>query len=249
MDKLYKENKALQERSLDEANDIAARSEMKHILKGQIPDEYALDYNKTFLQSIHKHKRDRIRKRQSGQLDKDDQCIYINARLSEEFDKDKLLSILIQNGYHSIEQLDSEDEMRQKLPNNNIYSAFILSIFLIVEVLTSGCIYDAKKIRNEAIDIKMLKYGVNDNNDKMTQYDNASLTDPNLDYLLNSAEMNLFQSEDLDEIGKSSKKITKRKEVKRRKKVDSEEETIDAIFNAEVVVLPGGISKVLPDGL
>ncbi|RIA82088.1 hypothetical protein C1645_744031 [Glomus cerebriforme] len=93
------------ERSPDEANDIAARSKMKHILKGQIPNEYALDYDKTFieqadkiykkliselkklmseyynpsvtqlsnwLRSIHKHKRNRIRKQQSGQLDKDD---------------------------------------------------------------------------------------------------------------------------------------------------------------------------------
>ncbi|RIA81469.1 hypothetical protein C1645_744491 [Glomus cerebriforme] len=64
--------------------------------------------------------------------------------------------------------------------------------------------YDAEKIRNEATDVKMLKYGVNNNNDKMTQYDNVSLTDSNLDYLLNSAEMNLIWSEDLDEIGKSS---------------------------------------------
>ena len=49
----------------------------------------------------------------------------------------------------------------------------------------------------------MLKYGVNDNNDKMTQYDDVSLTDLNLDYLLNSAEMNLIQLEDLDEIGEN----------------------------------------------
>ncbi|RIA97831.1 hypothetical protein C1645_732107 [Glomus cerebriforme] len=80
---------------------------------------------------------------------------------------------------------------------------------------------------------------VNNNNDKMTQYDDASLTDPNLDYLLNLAEMNLIQPEDLDEIGKSSqsvsKKIMKKKESKGEKKADPEEETINAIFNAEVV--------------
>ncbi|RIA83498.1 hypothetical protein C1645_833714 [Glomus cerebriforme] len=52
--------------------------------------------------------------------------------------------------------------------------------------------YDTEKIRNEATDVKMLKYRVNDNNNKMIQYDNASLTDPNLDYLLNLAEMNLI---------------------------------------------------------
>ncbi|RIA86635.1 hypothetical protein C1645_740709 [Glomus cerebriforme] len=83
----------------------------------------------------------------------------------------------------------------------SIYSAFILSLFLIVEA------YDAEKIRNEATDIEMLEYGVNDNNDKMTRYDDASLTDLNLDYLLNSAEMNLIQPEDLDEIGKNSQSV------------------------------------------
>ncbi|RIA88146.1 hypothetical protein C1645_826792 [Glomus cerebriforme] len=135
----------------------------------------------------------------------------------QKFDKDKLLSILVQNGYHSIEQSDLKDE--------TIYSAFILSLFLIVEVPTSGCVrpateeiqhaknklsentpkwvYDTEKIRNEVTDIEMLEYGVNDNNDKMTQYDDASLTDLNLDYLLNSAEINLIQPKDLDKIGES----------------------------------------------
>lgn len=89
---------------------------MKNLLKGQIPDEYAIDYEKTFseqsdkiykklipelkklmsghfnpsvtqlsnwLRSIHKHKRDRIKKRQSGQLDRDDRRIHVNARLFE----------------------------------------------------------------------------------------------------------------------------------------------------------------------
>ncbi|RIA83483.1 hypothetical protein C1645_833758 [Glomus cerebriforme] len=84
----------------------------------------------------------------------------------------------------------------------------------------------------------MLEYGVNDNNDKMTQYDDASLTDLNLDYLLNSAEMNLIWPEDLDEIGESlqsQKNYEKKRSQKGGKKADSEEETIDAIFNAEVV--------------
>lgn len=90
--------------------------EMKNLMKGQIPQEYALDYDKTFseqsekiygklipelkklmeghfnpsvtqmsnwLRSMHKHKRDRQRKRQSGQLDKDDRRMHINSRLSE----------------------------------------------------------------------------------------------------------------------------------------------------------------------
>jgi hypothetical protein len=89
---------------------------MKNLLKGQIPEEYRLDYGKTFseqtakiyeklipelkklmsghynpsviqlsdwLRSMHKHKRDRQRKRQSGQLDKVDRRMHVNARLSE----------------------------------------------------------------------------------------------------------------------------------------------------------------------
>ncbi|CAG8756934.1 5769_t:CDS:2, partial [Funneliformis caledonium] len=36
----------------------------------------------------------------------------------QEFDKDELLPILAQNGYHSIEQSDSDDELHQKLPDN-----------------------------------------------------------------------------------------------------------------------------------
>ncbi|CAG8772129.1 12157_t:CDS:1, partial [Funneliformis caledonium] len=34
----------------------------------------------------------------------------------QEFDKNELLPILAQNGYHSIEQSDSDDVSRQKLP-------------------------------------------------------------------------------------------------------------------------------------
>ena len=89
---------------------------MKNLLKGQIPEEYRLDYDMTFgeqttkvyeklipelkrlmsghynpsvtqlsnwLRSMHKHKRDRQRKRQSGQLDKVDRRMHVNARLSE----------------------------------------------------------------------------------------------------------------------------------------------------------------------
>lgn len=89
---------------------------MKNLLKGQIPEEFRIVYDKTFgeqtetiyqklipelkrlmsghynpsvtqlsnwLRSIHKHKRDRERKRLSGQLDKDDRRVHINARLSE----------------------------------------------------------------------------------------------------------------------------------------------------------------------
>ena len=36
----------------------------------------------------------------------------------QEFDKDELLPMLVQNGYHSIDQSDLEDESRQKLSDN-----------------------------------------------------------------------------------------------------------------------------------
>jgi hypothetical protein len=89
---------------------------MKHLLKGQIPKEYQLDYDRTFqeqtttvyeklipelkrlmagnfnpsvtqlsnwLRSIHKHRRDRLRKRTSGKLLKVDRRLHKNSRLSE----------------------------------------------------------------------------------------------------------------------------------------------------------------------
>ncbi|RIA79942.1 hypothetical protein C1645_839592 [Glomus cerebriforme] len=157
---------------------------------------------------------------------------------------------------------DSEDETRQKLLDFCMYTTMGGLKYLLRDVLdpaaeeiqhakkqreriydddtyfmyskppenTPKWAYDAEKIRNEATDVEMLEYGVNDNNDKMTQYDDASLTDLNLDYLLNLAEMNLIRPEDLDEIGESSQL-----ESKGEKKADPEEETIDAIFNVEVV--------------
>ncbi|CAB4423968.1 unnamed protein product [Rhizophagus irregularis] len=160
-------NKRLKSReeSPDEVAAVDARAEMKNLLKGQIPEEYRLDYGKTFseqtakiyeklipelkklmsghynpsvtqlsdwLRSMHKHKRDRQRKRQSGQLDKVDRRMHkknrrVKAAIKlyerndaniQEFDKDELLPMLLQNDCHSIEQSDSEDESRQKLPNN-----------------------------------------------------------------------------------------------------------------------------------
>ncbi|RIA84164.1 hypothetical protein C1645_742529 [Glomus cerebriforme] len=148
MDKLYEENKALQERSKkrlkskerssDEANDIAAR--LKYLLRD------VLDPTAEEIQHA--------KKQQKRIYDDDTYFMY------------------------------------SKLPEN-----------------TLEWTYDAEKIRNEATDIKMLEYEVNDNNDKMTQYDDASLTNLNLDYLLNSAEMNLIRPEDLDEIGKSSQSL------------------------------------------
>jgi len=85
-------------------------------MKSQIPEEYAIDYDKTFseqsekiykklipelkklmsghfnpsvtqlsdwLRSMHKHKRDRLRKKQQGLLDRDDRRMHVNARLAE----------------------------------------------------------------------------------------------------------------------------------------------------------------------
>ena len=82
---------------------------MKHLLKGQIPKEFRLDYDRTFseqsntiyeklipelkrlmegnfnpsvtqlsnwLRSIHKHRRDRQRKRTMGKLEKDDRRLH-----------------------------------------------------------------------------------------------------------------------------------------------------------------------------
>ena len=89
---------------------------MKHLLKGQILNEYQLDYDITFseqsatiyeklipelrrlmaghfnpsvtqlsnwLRSIHKHRRDHLRKRNSGKLTKVDRRLHKNARLAE----------------------------------------------------------------------------------------------------------------------------------------------------------------------
>src|ERR1043165_8556462 len=89
---------------------------MKHLLKGQIPKEYQLDYEIIFteqsatiyekliselrrfmashfnpsvtqlsnwLHSIHKHRRNRIQKRNSGKLTKVDRRMHKNLRLAE----------------------------------------------------------------------------------------------------------------------------------------------------------------------
>ena len=49
------------------------------------------------------------------------------------------------------------------------------------------------------------EYDVDDNYDNDIQLDN---TDPNLDFLLNSAEMNLPRPEDLDETGECSRSVS-----------------------------------------
>lgn len=89
---------------------------MKNLLKGQIPEEFQLNYDLTFteqsktvyeklipklkrlmqghfdpsvtqlsnwLRSIHKHRRDRLRKRRLGKLVKGDRRLHKNSRLAE----------------------------------------------------------------------------------------------------------------------------------------------------------------------
>ncbi|GBC29878.2 hypothetical protein GLOIN_2v1786037 [Rhizophagus irregularis DAOM 181602=DAOM 197198] len=97
------------EESPDEVAATDARAEMKNLLKGQIPEEYRLDYSKTFSEQtakIYEKLIPELKKLMSGHYN------------PSEFDKDELLPMLLQNDCHSIEQSDSEDESRQKLPNN-----------------------------------------------------------------------------------------------------------------------------------
>ena len=82
-----------------------------------------------------------------------------------EFDKTELLSILQENGYHSVEQSDTEDEIRERLPDNkrffHVYDhpwrsdkvaiiyhyvlvfkhySVLIPIFLIVKIAATTCI-------------------------------------------------------------------------------------------------------------
>ncbi|GET54904.1 hypothetical protein GLOIN_2v1787947 [Rhizophagus irregularis DAOM 181602=DAOM 197198] len=181
--------------------------------------------------------------------------MHVNARLSEkknrrvkaaiklyerndaniqEFDKDELLPMLLQNDCHSIEQSDSEDESRQKLPNNkrflHVYDREWRSNklkHLLRNVLDPEAEYiqHAKKQRERIYDDDMYftsseplknapewaEYDVADDviDDLIQSYEDCEPMEPNLtepysDFLLNSAEMNSIRPEDLDEIGESS---------------------------------------------
>ena len=61
---------------------------------------------------------------------------------------------------------------------------------------------------NEEADTEMseTKTHTDDNYDEV-QYDDTNFTDPDLDFILNSAEMNSIRPEDLDETGESSKSV------------------------------------------
>ncbi|UZO22609.1 uncharacterized protein OCT59_014969 [Rhizophagus irregularis] len=125
-------NKRLKSReeSPDEVAATDARAEMKNLLKGQIPEEYRLDYGKTFSEQtakIYEKLIPELKKLMSGHYNPSKKNRRVKAAIKlyerndaniQEFDKDELLPMLLQNDCHSIEQLDSEDESRQKLPNN-----------------------------------------------------------------------------------------------------------------------------------
>ncbi|RIA91157.1 hypothetical protein C1645_822470 [Glomus cerebriforme] len=173
------------ERSPDKANDIAVRSEMKHILKGQIPDEYALDYDKIFIKQsnkIYKKLIPELKKLMSGHYN-------------------PLLKYLLRDVLDpTAEEIQHAKKQWERIYDNDTYFTYSK-----LPENTPEWVYDAEKSEMKQWTSKCSNiYRVNDNNDKMTQYDDASLTDPNLDYLLNSAEINLIRPEDLDEISKSS---------------------------------------------
>ncbi|RGB27785.1 hypothetical protein C1646_768678 [Rhizophagus diaphanus] len=95
---------------------------MKNLLKGQIPKEYRLDYGKTFSEQtdtvfekeIDCEKENQapwIRTTEGYTLTREDADII-------EFDKTELLSILQDNGCHSVEQSDTEDKNRERLLDN-----------------------------------------------------------------------------------------------------------------------------------
>jgi hypothetical protein len=55
--------------------------ELKRLMEGNYNPSVTQLSN--WLQAFHKHRRNRLRKRQTGNLDKDDRRMHINARLSE----------------------------------------------------------------------------------------------------------------------------------------------------------------------
>jgi hypothetical protein len=62
---------------------------------------------------------------------------------------------------------------------------------------------------NEETDTEMseIKTHTDDNYDEV-QYDDTNFTDPDLDFILNSAEMNSIRPEDLDESAECSKSVS-----------------------------------------
>ncbi|GBC15453.2 hypothetical protein GLOIN_2v1789895 [Rhizophagus irregularis DAOM 181602=DAOM 197198] len=119
-------NKRLKSReeSPDEVAATDARAEMKNLLKGQIPEEYRLDYGKTFSEQtakIYEKLIPELKKLMSGHYNPSKKNRRVKAAIKlyernnaniQEFNKDELLPMLLQNDCYSIEQSDSEDESR-----------------------------------------------------------------------------------------------------------------------------------------
>ncbi|GES87871.1 hypothetical protein GLOIN_2v1474530 [Rhizophagus clarus] len=215
----------LREKSPDEVATSAARDEMKNLLKGQIPEEYQLDYDKTFSEQtakIYEKLIPELKRLMSGYYNPSKKNKQVKAAIKlyerndaniKEFDKDELLLILVQNDYHSIDKpLENTPEW----------------------ALDKMKMYETDKT-NETIGVS--KYD-NMVDDLIQSYENCvpiepNLTEPYSDFLLNSAEMNSTRPEDLDEIGKSL--TTQQKAEKKRKEKGrvTENEELHEIFDAD----------------
>ena len=69
--------------------------------------------------------------------------------------------------------------------------------------------YDMEKIRYEEKDAEMSEIKYDEMYSEISEHDvDTNLTDPNLDFILNSIEMNLPRSEDLDEPGECSTTVS-----------------------------------------
>ncbi|GBB93867.1 hypothetical protein RclHR1_22410001, partial [Rhizophagus clarus] len=243
----------LREKSPDEVAASAARDEMKNLLKGQIPEEYRLDYGKTFSEQIVKiyekliSELKRLMSEHYNPSTKSTvRCTRVKVAIKlykrndaniKEFDKDKLLPMLVQNDCHSIEQSNSEDDSRQKLPDNKQFLH----------------VYDHKSFENVpewALD-KMKMYETDETNetigiskyddmvdDLIQSYEDHVLIEPNLiepysNFLLNSAEMNSTRPEDLNEINESLTTQQKAKKKRKGKERATEDEELHEIFKAD----------------
>ncbi|GES74317.1 hypothetical protein GLOIN_2v1786037 [Rhizophagus clarus] len=224
----------LREKSPDEVAASAARDEMKNLLKGQIPEEYRLDYGKTFSEQIVK-----IYEKLISELKRNDANI-------KEFDKDKLLPMLVQNDCHSIEQSNSEDDSRQKLPDNKQFLHVYDQSWRSNEVLNKSF----ENVPEWALD-KMKMYETDETNetigiskyddmvdDLIQSYEDHVLIEPNLiepysNFLLNSAEMNSTRPEDLNEINESLTTQQKAKKKRKGKERATEDEELHEIFKAD----------------
>ena len=100
------------------------------------------------------------------------------------------------------EQIQHAKKQRERIYDDDIYFMYSKPPENIPEW---AC--DPEKIKDllEAESHTENEYDVNDNYDNDIQLDN---TDLNLDFLLNSAEMNLPRPEDLDETGECSRSVS-----------------------------------------